>query len=110
MSVYVDNARIPAEVAGIVARWSHLTADTRTELDAFAARLGLRPQWIQYPGTCLEHYDLIDSKQRLALRLGAIAISYREAGHQVVAKRQGHRFDLSALREARHSPAPGGSA
>jgi len=75
MTLYVDDARIPAEVAGIVARWSHLTADSRGELDVFAARLGLRPQWIQYPGTCLEHYDLTDSKRRLALRLGAIAIT-----------------------------------
>jgi len=100
MSIYVDDARIPADVAGILARWSHLTADTRAELDAFAARLGLRPQWIQYPDSCLEHYDLTDSKRRLALRLGAIAITNGEAGHQVVAKRQGHRFDLAALRKS----------
>jgi len=100
MSVYLDNARIPAKVAGIVARWSHLTADARAELDAFAARLGLRAQWIQHPGSCLEHYDLTDSKRRLALRLGAIAITSGEAGHQVVAKRQGYRFDLAALRKS----------
>jgi len=100
MSVYVDDARIVAQVGRLRGRWSHLTADTRTELDAFAARLGLRRGWIQHPGTPLEHYDLIDSKRELALRLGAVPITFLEAGHQVAAKRAGRRFNLAAVRTA----------
>jgi len=100
MTVYVDDARIVAQVGRLRGRWSHLTADTRTELDAFAARLGLRRGWIQYPGTPLEHYDLIDAKRELALRLDAVPITAREGGHQVLAKRAGRRFNLTAVRTA----------
>ena len=51
MTVYVDSLRIPATVGRITARWSHLVADSDDELHAFAARLGLRRAWAQYPGT-----------------------------------------------------------
>lgn len=103
MTVYVDDARIPARVGRLEGRWSHLTADTREQLDAFAARLGLRPAWIQKAGTPLEHYDVTESKRQLAIRLGAVQITAREAGHQVVAKRDGHPFDLTAVRAAEAS-------
>ena len=44
MTVYVDDARIPATVRNgsrsHTSAWCHLTADTREELHEFAARLG----------------------------------------------------------------------
>lgn len=43
MTVYVDDMPIPA-------RWSHLMADTDEELHRFAASIGLRRSWAQYPG------------------------------------------------------------
>lgn len=45
VSVYVDNARIPARVGRISGQWSHLTADTPAELHRFAERIGLRRGW-----------------------------------------------------------------
>lgn len=76
MTVYVDDMRMRARVGRIEARWSHLMADSDTELHAFAARLGLRRSWAQYPGTWKSHYDLTDTKRTQALRQGAVAIGY----------------------------------
>ncbi|MCC9184827.1 DUF4031 domain-containing protein [Mycolicibacterium mageritense] len=76
MTVYVDDMRLPARVGRLNARWSHLMADTDTELHAFATRLGLRRAWAQYPGTSRSHYDVTDSKRREAIRLGAQPIAY----------------------------------
>lgn len=76
MAVYVDDMRRPARVGRVTARWSHLFADTSEELEAFARRLGLRPEWVQHQRTHREHYDLTESKRALALRLGAQPISY----------------------------------
>lgn len=45
--------------------------DGRLELIAFAKRLGLRPEWIQYQGTDRQHFDLTEKKRAQALRLGA---------------------------------------
>jgi hypothetical protein len=49
MAVYVDDAAIPATVGRITSNWSHLIADDRDELHAFATRLGLRRAWFQDP-------------------------------------------------------------
>lgn len=85
MTVYVDDARIPAQVGRIRARWSHLFADTPDELHAFAQRLGLRRDWFQ-PGTPLAgrpsrfwHYDVTDSKRQAAIKLGARPVTWRES-------------------------------
>jgi hypothetical protein len=87
MSVYVDDMRRPARVGRLAARWSHLFADTRDELDAFAAELGLRPAWIQHPGTHREHYDLTDARRAAALRRGAIPITYPHGTAELIARR-----------------------
>jgi hypothetical protein len=88
VSVYVDNARIPAHVGHIWGRWSHLTADTPAELVAFAGRIGLRPEWLQ---TCTRspccqpaercvhwHFDVTDTKRAEAIAAGAVAIDLRQ--------------------------------
>ncbi|OKI47215.1 DUF4031 domain-containing protein [Micromonospora sp. CB01531] len=96
MSVYVDNARIPARVNRINGRWSHLTADTVEELNAFAARLGLRPEWFQ---TCKRkchstmpcvhwHYDVTDSKRTEAIAAGAQPIDLRTWAEITKARRE----------------------
>ena len=105
MTVYVDDMRMQASVGSLSARWSHLMSDepaeASNELVAFAVRLGLRPQWIQYPGTPKEHFDLTDAKRDLALRLGARAIGYgREGSALMEAKAEGRPFDLDAFRAA----------
>ena len=58
MTIYVDNmrgyARIDHGGRPVTGQWSHLLADDPDELAAFAAHLGLRPEWLQSPRTpCL---------------------------------------------------------
>jgi hypothetical protein len=79
VAVYVDDAF----VAGDWGPWTgggHLQADTREELLAFAAQLGLAPAWLQRrPGRPeRDHYDLTRARRRLALELGATPESWRE--------------------------------
>ncbi|RKN38467.1 DUF4031 domain-containing protein [Micromonospora endolithica] len=87
MAVYVDNARIPATVARIRSRWSHLTADTEPELHTFAQHIGLQRSWYQ---TCKRpcapqgqpcphwHYDVTDTKRTEAIAAGAQPIDIRK--------------------------------
>lgn len=92
MSVYVDNARIPAKVGPVNARWSHLFADTQDELHSFAQGIGLRRSWFQ-PGTSLGgkpsrhwHYDVTDSMRARAIRAGARPVDIREYAGIVAAR------------------------
>lgn len=91
MTVYVDDIRIPARVGKINARWSHLIADTQEELHDFARHLGLIQSWFQdpavngkpkaHPGTREAenwHYDVTDSKRKLAIELGAVPVPWDE--------------------------------
>ncbi|NEA33102.1 DUF4031 domain-containing protein [Streptomyces sp. SID13031] len=94
MTVYVDDMRRRARVGRTVARWSHLVADHPAELAAFAARLGLRPEWLQDKGKPSEHYDVTDPKRLQALALGAVPMSYlTEMGRFIAAKRQNANAD-----------------
>jgi hypothetical protein len=79
VTVYVDDMRVRATVGPITARWPHLLADTDEELHTFAAALGLRRRWAQYPGTWRSHYDVTDSKREQAIRMGARPIAYAGA-------------------------------
>ena len=82
MTVYVDNAFIPARVhSGSLthdSKWCHLTADSTKELVDFAVGLGLHAKYLQYPGTWKEHFDVTEPKRRLAVSKGAVEVSYRE--------------------------------
>jgi hypothetical protein len=102
MTVYVDDARIPAKVGRISARWSHLFADTQEELHEFAASIGLRRAWFQ-PGKPLGgrpsrhwHYDVTDSKREQAIRDGARPIGIREY-REIVARRDTPVFTVAEL-------------
>lgn len=88
MTVYVDDMRMKARVGRLDARWSHLMADTDTELHAFAARIGLRRSWAQYPGTWKSHYDVTDSKRAQAIAAGAVAIGYGSPEALALARRK----------------------
>lgn len=82
MTVYVDNMR--RRWSGPKARnrkrvWimSHLFADTDEELHAFAVdKLGMDRAWHQ--DEKWSHYDVTDTTRRLALKLGAVAVQWRE--------------------------------
>lgn len=92
MAVYVDNFDVAAEVANgkrtVRGRWSHMTADTREELDAMADRIGLRRSWIQYPGTWKEHYDVTAPKKVAAIAAGAVEVSALEHTRDFLAPRR----------------------
>jgi hypothetical protein len=88
VSVYVDDMRRQARVGRMSARWSHLIADDRDELHAFAARLGLKRAWFQ-DHEYRWHYDVTDSVRVRAIALGAQPITYMEVGHILVARAAG---------------------
>lgn len=74
MTVYVDDMR--AQFRGMI--MCHMIADTREELEAMAARIGVPVRHIQHAGTPQEHFDVSLSKRKLAVRLGAVEISRRD--------------------------------
>jgi len=99
MSVYVDNARIPARAGNITGRWSHLTADTQEELHAFAERIGLRRAWFQdrcksplCRQPCVHwHYDVTEGRRQAALAAGAVDMDIRKWAELVRARRAAAR-------------------
>jgi Protein of unknown function (DUF4031) len=91
MTIYVDDIRIPARVGRVSARWSHLSAgpfDDLAELHEFAARIGLRRSWFQAKGWPRDHYDVTDSKRAEAIAAGAVPITWRDLGAQIVRARR----------------------
>jgi Protein of unknown function (DUF4031) len=100
MTVYVDNYRVPATVGRIKGRWSHLTADTKEELHAFAQAIGLKREWFQIGcksrldtiETCVHwHYDVTDSKRAQALAAGAQSMDIRRWAELCRARRAAFR-------------------
>lgn len=73
MAVYVDDARIPARVGRLRARWSHLMADSREELLEFADQLGLQRRWLQDKRSGV-HFDVTDTVRFKAIALGAVKV------------------------------------
>jgi len=82
MAVYVDDAFIPAKVGRLNSRWCHMMADTKEELLAMAKKIGLKPEWIQYPDTWKEHFDLTENKRKQAVRAGVIEVESRSEEHR----------------------------
>lgn len=74
-------------------RWCHLVADTSRELMLFAARIGLRAEWLQVsPLDGFMHFDLTPSRREAAVSAGAIEITTRE----IVALRRKFRAGRAA--------------
>ena len=71
--VYVDNAEVSKYGHG----WFHLTADSREELHAFAADIGL-PARAFHRGARHPHYDITKRQRFRALRGGARPVTARE--------------------------------
>jgi len=68
-------------------RWCHLIADTTGELHAFAACIGMRPEWIQHAGTAREHFDLTPGRRARAVKAGAREIDSRRLVDIIRSKR-----------------------
>lgn len=85
MTAYVDDMFMQAAVrSGRTthrSRWCHLTADTVSELNAFAVRLGLRTSYFQSDTNSVRggwHYDVTEPKRRQAVALGAVEVTTRQ--------------------------------
>lgn len=68
-----------------------------------ADRLGLSRSWLQTkPGQpWRDHYDLTSAKRELAIALGVIPVTWREAARRNIAARKAHRGEREAeTREA----------
>jgi hypothetical protein len=76
MTVYVDDARIPAQVGRINARWSHMMADSREELIEFAQKIGLKRPWLQNKPSGV-HFDVTEYVRNRAIDAGAVEIKCR---------------------------------
>ena len=63
------------------------TAGT-AELIAFGGAYGLRPEWMQYPGTYREHYDARQQEGERMLADGARLLTNRQLGELLVRKRE----------------------
>lgn len=89
MTVYVDDYRQPARVGRLHSKWSHLTADTKEELHAFAEnKLRLKREWFQHGNDHLWHYDVTDGKRDHAIKCGAVPITTREMVELMVARKE----------------------
>ncbi len=68
MAVYVDSAK---NDFGRM-KMSHMVADTLEELHAMANKIGIQHKWFQ--DHSVPHYDICQSKRRLAIQLGVVEI------------------------------------
>ena len=84
MTVYVDDMR--ASYGRM--KMCHMIADSSGELLAMADRIGVARRWIQYPGTYREHFDIALSKRALAVKVGAVEITWRELGEKLKARQE----------------------
>lgn len=62
--------------------------DGSRELRAFAVRCGMRPEWVQYPGTYREHFDAPGRALDQLLTAGARLVTTRELGRLLAVKRR----------------------
>ncbi|MEP3245137.1 MAG: DUF4031 domain-containing protein [Sneathiella sp.] len=75
MTVYVDDMR--ARYGRMI--MCHMSADSLEELHAMADKIGVDRRWFQCPPKATSpHYDISLSRKRLAIRLGAKKIRWRE--------------------------------
>lgn len=89
MACYVDTMRAgfqPTHVKNRRYVMSHLFADSREELFAMVDKIGVERKWFQRPASVggigmdasWEHFDITQSKKKLALLNGASEVSMRE--------------------------------
>lgn len=68
-------------------KMSHMIATSEFELHEMAARIGVARHW--YQG---DHYDISLGKKALALKAGAVAITWRQAGAMDGLRKRGHEM------------------
>jgi hypothetical protein len=76
MTVYVDDMNASFGRMKMV----HMIADSDDELHAMADTIGVSRRWHQAPPKHDSHYDIAQTKKALAIKAGAMAITYRQCG------------------------------
>jgi Protein of unknown function (DUF4031) len=79
MTVYVDDMHLEELGRFRHMQMCHMIADTDQELHAMAERIGMQQRWHQKAGTARSHYDIPTSLRALAVQLGAVEITMRQA-------------------------------
>lgn len=95
MSVYVDPLMRHGGSPGF--RWPvscHMYADTLDELHAFAKSIGMKRTWFQADGGRLPHYDLVPSRRKDAVALGAVEHTREQCAQFIRARRASHEPGL----------------
>lgn len=98
--VYVDEMR--AKFGRMI--MCHLVADSDEELHAMAARIGMKFEWHQKPGTYKSHYDIALGKRALAIRFGAKEINRAQLGEILKRKREAIIKEKEDARRASEVP------
>lgn len=89
MSVYVDDMEAPYGRMLMC----HMMADTHTELVRMADAIGVPRRWIQHAGRAMhEHFDIAKVKRALAVKLGAIEVTYPAGLAELLEARKGDAF------------------
>lgn len=89
MAVYVDNMYTISLGQFGRMKMSHMIADSKQELLEMVDKIGIQRKWIQHEDTAREHFDISKSKRELAIKYGAISITWRQYG-EVALKRIQH--------------------
>ncbi len=79
MPVYVDDMYLYSIGQYGRMKMSHMIADTTEELTTMARKIGVPLRWIQHPGMHSEHFDIAMSKRDVAVSLGAVRITMKQA-------------------------------
>lgn len=92
MAVYVDDMKAEFRRSPFARKYvmCHMIADDEADLHAMADRIGVKRKWFQG-----DHYDVTQTKRALAVKAGAIEITWREAGRVMVARRRGLKAEVA---------------
>lgn len=88
MTVYVDDMAAPFGRMLMC----HMIADTHGELVAMADRIGVARKWLQQAGNHGEHFDICQSKRRIAVQHGAVEIPLRELAEHTAKRRDAEGY------------------
>lgn len=88
MAVYIDNFHETGAGNFRCMKMSHMIADNKKELLEMAKKIGVNVKWIQKEGTAHEHFDVCKAKRTLAIKHGAVAISFMELGRMIAKRKQ----------------------
>jgi hypothetical protein len=97
MAVYVDDYQLATTVGGVTGVWSHLMADTDTELCAFAEQLGICRPSTHRSDVVMPRCGVTEAERLLAIAAGALDITVEQA-HSLATARQ--RIEAEAVQIA----------